>query len=123
MGVSKFARVFGVILLIVGILGFVPGATTDGHLLGIFHVDTVHNIIHILTGILALMFATSAPRTFFKVFGVVYLLVTIIGFVQGDTVLGLFVINGADNILHLVISIVALAVGFKKDSSPAPMGM
>lgn len=120
MGVSKFARVFGVILLLVGILGFVPGVTSSGYLLGIFEVDIVHNIIHLLTGILALAFASGAPREFFKIFGIVYLLVAVVGIVQGDTVFGLFDVNGADHVLHVVIAVVALAVGFKKDSSMAP---
>jgi len=119
MKTSAFAKVFGWIFLLVGILGFVPGITSSGHLLGIFEVNTLHNIIHIATGVFALIFANSAPKQYFKVFGIVYLIVTIVGFVQGDTVLGLIGVNLADNLLHLVISVVALAVGFKKDSSMA----
>lgn len=112
---TKFAQWFGVIFLVIGILGFVPGITTNGHLLGIFEVDAMHNIIHVLTGILALAFAKSSPRGFFKVFGIVYLLVTIIGFAHGHSVVGLFGVNAADNVLHLLVAVIALSVGFKKN--------
>jgi len=114
MNIQKAAKWFGIIILVVGILGFVPGLTPDGHLLGIFHVDTIHNIIHILTGIVALLSTGSdgAARGFFKLFGIVYGLVTIIGFVQGTTVLGIFGINMADNVLHLLITALSLYFGF-----------
>ncbi len=115
--------VFGIVLLVVGILGFVPGITSNGHLLGIFEVDTIHNIIHILTGILALVFMKSNPKMFFKIFGIVYLLVTIIGFVQGNNVLGLIGVNFADNILHLVISVLSLWLGFRKEGGSMAMPM
>ncbi|NCN52258.1 DUF4383 domain-containing protein [Candidatus Parcubacteria bacterium] len=121
MNTKKLAQVFGVVFLLIGILGFVPGITTTGHLLGIFEVDILHNVIHILTGILALVFAGSAAKMFFKVFGIVYLIVTVVGFVQGDTVLGLIGVNLADNVLHLVVAAVALYVGFKKDTMVSSM--
>jgi hypothetical protein len=117
MNINKMAKVFGIILLVVGILGFVPGVTsTDGLLLGVFHVDTLHNIIHLLTGIIGLVLAKkgeSGARTFFKIFGIVYLVVALLGLVQGDTVLGLIGINMADNLLHIVIAALALWYGFK----------
>lgn len=115
MNVQTLAKVFGVVFLLIGILGFVPGITTDGHLLGIFHVDMLHNIIHILTGIIAFLVMGSASKSqmYFKVFGIVYLIVAVAGFVQGTTVLGLIGVNMADNILHIVIALVALVAGFK----------
>jgi len=112
---QTWAWVFAVILIAVGALGFVPGITADGHLLGIFAVDAMHNIVHIVTGLLALGAAlTSAAnaRLFFKVFGVVYALVAVIGLVQGDTMLGLMVTNMADHVLHIAIAVVALYLGF-----------
>jgi hypothetical protein len=44
-------------------------------------------------------------------FGAVYLLVTIIGFIQGDNVLGIIPVNSADNFLHVAISLLAIAAG------------
>lgn len=114
MHIQKLAKLFGIVFIAIGILGFVPGITSNGNLLGIFEVGTLHNIIHLLSGIVALAMAGDAmkARTYFKVFGVVYAIVTIVGFLQGNTVLGLIGVNVADNLLHLVIAIVALALGF-----------
>lgn len=109
---TTLAWVFGVVLTLVGVLGFVPGVTTDMMLLGIFHVDTMHSIIHIVTGLAALAAAYGlfATRLYFQVFGVVYGLVTVLGFVTGGAIL--FETNMADNVLHLAIAAVALYAGF-----------
>jgi hypothetical protein len=114
MSVTNLAKWFGGFLLAIGILGFIPGITADGHLLGIFAVDTLHNIIHIVSGIAGLwaMSSMANSQMFFKVFGVIYALVTIVGIVQGNTVLGLIGVNMADNVLHLLIAAVALYIGF-----------
>ena len=109
--------IFGVIFLAIGVLGFV-----NNPLLGIFEVDALHNIIHILTGALALVAVSmgrGAMSTFSKVFGIVYGLVAVLGFISGTTVLGLIPVNLADNVLHLVIAVVFLYLGFGqgKDSS------
>jgi len=112
---KKLATVFGVVFLLIGVLGFVPAATPNGHLLGIFDVSPIHNIIHILSGVAALAGAYSSEKyaqLYFRVFGVVYGLVTVLGFVQGNTVLGLIGVNVADNLLHLAITAVALYAGF-----------
>ena len=127
MNLKTWAWVFAVVFLVIGILGFIPGVTTDGELLGIFHVDGVHNVVHLLTGIIAAIVAvgsTDAQRKFFQIFGVIYAVVTVIGFVQGDTVLGLFAVNMADNVLHLVVAVVALYFGFAgRRGMGQPMGM
>ena len=111
---KSYALILGVVLTVIGILGFIPGLTTGGNLLGIFAVDTVHNIVHLMTGIVGLAAGLSPnlqyARWYALAFGVVYGLVTIIGFIQGTTVLGLFVVNVWDNVLHLVIAASALAV-------------
>ncbi|HSE57042.1 MAG TPA: DUF4383 domain-containing protein [Candidatus Paceibacterota bacterium] len=119
MNTQKLAKLFGWVFLIIGVLGFVPGITGNGHLLGIFEVDSLHNIIHLLSGVLALWLgkSESGAKTYFKVFGVVYALVTVLGFLSG-TVLGLISVNLADNVLHLVIAAIALWAGFS-GSKPA----
>ena len=107
MTLRNLAMVFGVVFTLVGVLGFVPGVTTDeGLLLGIFEVDTLHNIVHLLSGIAGLIAAKSDAhaRLYLLGFGTVYAIVTLIGFMQGDTVLGLFEINNADNWLHVVLT-------------------
>lgn len=120
--IRKLAILFGVVFVAVGLLGFVPGITTDGKLLGIFQVSTLHNIIHLLSGIAALIAAGNEAyaRLYFRIFGVVYGLVAIIGWLQGTTVLGLIDVNVADNVLHTVLAIAILAVGFALPDVAAP---
>jgi hypothetical protein len=114
---KKIAIVFGVVFLLVGILGFIPGVTTDDNLLlGLFHVNAIHNVIHLLSGVVALAAGLStykSSKTYFQVFGVVYALVTVLGFISMDSdILGLVANNMADNILHVVIAAAALYLGF-----------
>lgn len=109
----KAAMVFGAVFVLIGLLGFVPALTPGGNLLGIFEVNTVHNLVHLLSGLAALAASTSArnSRLYFQVFGVVYALVTVLGLIM-DPVLGLIPVNTADNILHLGITAASLYLGF-----------
>lgn len=110
------AILFGIVFLAVGILGFVPGVTTNEMLLGIFHVNAAHNVVHIASGIIFLlcgMASASASRTFFKIFGLVYALVAIMGFVVGNgLILTLISNNTATTWLHVVLAIAMLYLGF-----------
>jgi hypothetical protein len=114
---KRMASIFGFTFIAVGILGFIPGITTEeGRLLGIFEVDAMHNMVHILSGIVALFAAYKsehAARLYFQVFGVVYGLVAVLGIFHGDRpLLGLMAHNGADVVLHFLIAGVALYLGF-----------
>lgn len=108
----------GVVLTLVGVLGFVPGIAPGGQLLGVFMVDSLHNVVHLLTGILGLLLAKSAGKAYLKGLGVVYLVVTVLGFAQGS-VLGLIMVNTADNVLHLVLAALGLYYGFGKRENVA----
>lgn len=102
--------VLGAVLVLVGILGFVMPSP----LLGIFEVNTLHNVIHLATGaltIFAAMQGIAAMRLWGRVFGLVYLLVGILGFVMPD-MFGLMHVNMADNVLHLGLAAVFLYFGF-----------
>jgi hypothetical protein len=82
-------------------------------LLGLFEVDMVHNIIHLASGALTLFAASQgigAMRTWGRLFGAVYLLVAILGFVD-PTLFGLMPVNMPDNILHVGLAAVFLYVG------------
>lgn len=108
--VKPLTGILGLVLTIVGIAGFF----VSGSLLG-FMVDTTHNIIHLLSGLVALWaFNTSQAysRIYLIVFGLVYALVTVLGFAMNGDILGLFQVNTADNYLHLAIAAVSLIVGF-----------
>ena len=114
---KKIAIAFGAVFIVVGILGFIPALTPDGRLLGLFAVNTLHNTVHLATGIVALAVAMASPRAilmFFRVFGVIYALVAILGFfTAGDQpLLGLIAHNRADAVLHVLIAVVALWIGF-----------
>jgi hypothetical protein len=117
------ATIFGVAFIVAGVLGFVPGVTTsDGHLLGIFHVNTLHNVIHLASGAIALWVAYAsekAARLYFQIFGVVYALVALLGLLYGNApILELVANNTADTILHAVIAVVALYLGFVGRAKP-----
>ncbi len=122
------AILFGVVFLAVGVLGFVPGITNNEMLLGIFHVNAAHNFVHLLSGAVALWTGLSSvayARLYFRVFGVVYALVAVLGFSAGDgMLLGLISNNMPDTWLHVAIAVVALTLGFavKDDGSAAKAG-
>ncbi|HKP03649.1 MAG TPA: DUF4383 domain-containing protein [Chthoniobacterales bacterium] len=120
---KTMAILFGVVFLVVGILGFVPAVTKDDMLLGIFHVNAAHNCVHLLSGVVALicgMAGVGASRLYFKIFGLVYGAVAVLGFLnpgEHTMLLGLISNNTADTWLHVAISAVSLIVGFMPASS------
>lgn len=102
--------ILGIVLVLVGVAGFF----TNGMLL-VFQVDTVHNIVHLLSGVVGIAAAASGDkysRLYLILFGLVYGLVTVVGFVNAGDILGLFTVNDADNYLHAAIAVVSLGVGF-----------
>jgi hypothetical protein len=127
--IKNLSILFGVVFLLVGVLGFIPALSpthSDGmrYLLGLFMVGGVHNAIHLLSGAAALAAGFTSEKyakLYFQVFGSVYALVTVIGFIQKTTVLGIFHVNMADNFLHLVLAVAILAIGFgvKAGTTPA----
>jgi hypothetical protein len=119
--VKTAAILFGIVFILIGILGFVPGVTNNEMLLGIFHVNAAHNVVHLLSGAAALfagMTSAGAARIYFRVFGVIYGLVAVMGFMMGDgMLLGMISNNTADTWLHVVIAAVSLLLGFMPASS------
>ncbi len=111
------ALVFGIVFLLIGILGFVPALTPGGALLGIFMVNPLHNIVHLLFGVLGIAAAMSGASVLYnRAAGLIYLLLFVLGLipalVPNGMLLGLVMINTADNFLHLVIGLVLALVGF-----------
>jgi hypothetical protein len=111
------ALIIGVVFTLAGIAGFfVSSSMTPGSLLGL-DVDIVHNIVHLATGIIALIavFADRA-RLFNQVFGIVYLLIGLAGLIPAlyvnNMFLGTMHLNAADHVFHLVVGAIAAATGF-----------
>jgi hypothetical protein len=123
--IKSAAVLFGIVFILIGILGFVPGVTNNEMLLGIFHVNAAHNVVHLLSGAVALfagMTSVGASRMYFRIFGVVYGLVAILGLMnmgQHTMLLGLISNNDADTFLHIAIAAVSLLLGFIPASSEA----
>ncbi|HEY9686015.1 MAG TPA: DUF4383 domain-containing protein [Coleofasciculaceae cyanobacterium] len=112
---TTYAKVMGIILVAIGILGFIPGIAPDGMLFGIFMVNAWHNIVHLFSGAVFLAVAFSdnweLTRKVVLAFAIIYGLVTILGFFtpDGGLVLGMRD-NMADDILHLAITASALLI-------------
>ena len=124
--VQTAALVVSAVFLVVGVLGFIPGITTDydtmtfgGHdseamLLGIFQVSVLHNIVHLLFGAVGVLAARtfSGARLFLIGGGIVYAVLWIYGLVIDQESTANFVpMNTADNWLHLIIAVGMIAVG------------
>ena len=102
---TKASYTFGVVFLAAGILGFIPNPIVSPD--GIFAVNTMHNIVHILTA--AAFFAGAGlgmPQRTIQVLGGAYVAVTIVGFLtSGNTLLGMVHINQADRWLHAGLAV------------------
>ncbi len=123
---QTLALLFGTVFLLVGILGFIPGITTnydemgfagtdsDAELLGIFQVSILHNIAHLLFGVGILMARTTeSARSYLLGAGVVYAVLFIYGLFVGDDDDANFIpMNNADDWLHLLLAVALLASYF-----------
>lgn len=120
--IKRIAMVFGVAFVVVGLLGFVPGVTwfepdsVHGRLFGVFAVDPLHNELHLLSGLAAIAVgraSENASRIYFRVLGIAYGLVALLGLKFGSALLlGLMANNLPDVALHALIAAVALFLGF-----------
>jgi hypothetical protein len=121
--VQTVARLVGIVFLLVGIAGFIPGLTTnlydgldfagdgsEAELLGLFQVSVLHNIVHALFGVGIFMAATpSGARTFLIGSGAIYVVLFLLGIVGGADWVP---VNDADDWLHLGLAVGLLGLGF-----------
>lgn len=120
------AGVVGAVFLLVGILGFIPGITTNysemtfashdsgAMLLGIFGVNILHNVVHLLFGVIGLATARSAAtaKSFLLIGGAIYLLLWIFGLVIDlDSAINFVALNTPDNWLHFVLGVGMVGLG------------
>jgi hypothetical protein len=133
--IQSVAMLIGAAFVLVGVLGFIPGITTnydelgfagvdsDAELLGIFQVSILHNIVHLAFGIagLALAKTLDGARTFLIGGGVIYLVLWLYGLVidrGGDA--NFVPIDTADNWLHFALGVVMIGAGFLLAREPRP---
>ena len=124
--VQNAAAAVGLVFLAVGILGFIPGITTHydtlalaGHhseaqLLGVFRVSALHNVVHLVFGVLgvALSGTFNASRGYLVVGGLVYAVLWVYGLVIDPSSGANFVpVNSADNWLHVALAVAMVALG------------
>ena len=127
---KKTGWVLGIIFILAGVLGFM-GTSFIGDM-GTFHTNTLLSVVHVVTGLIFILVAAKSADSMgktCKILGIIYIIIALLGFfVIGDdgmgAVLGFLHVNGATNILHIVLGIVALALGFKsgRGSSMPSMG-
>jgi Domain of unknown function (DUF4383) len=132
--VERAAQAVGAVFLLVGILGFIPGITSNydmlgfaGHgsgalLLGAFQVSVLHNIVHLLFGVAGLLMGRTQPqaKNFLLYGGVIYLVLWIYGLVIGHESAANFVpVNSADNWLHFVLGVGMIALALLLNRRPA----
>lgn len=121
------ALLYGIIFLLVGIAGFIPGVTSDvgsmqlgGHhseamLLGIFQVSVLHNVVHLLYGIAGLALSRSAgtARMYLLIGGILYAVLWIYGLVIDKESMANFVpLNTADDWLHFALALTMVGLSF-----------
>lgn len=125
--VQLAAAAVGAVFLLVGILGFVPGITTNyddlqfaGHmseseLLGVFQVSILHNIVHLLFGVAGLAMARTAAlaKPYLIGGGIIYLVLWLYGLIiDHDSDANFVPVNDADNWLHFGLAIAMIALGY-----------
>lgn len=122
------ALTLGIVFILVAIIGFLTpteNATGVRAELGIFDVDTIHSIVHLLFGVVGVAAAFMGfSRRFNQAFGVIYIVLALLGLIpalyfpagsfgtDNGLFLGLMHLSIADHILHLVTGLAAAAVGF-----------
>jgi predicted membrane channel-forming protein YqfA (hemolysin III family) len=127
MSIRTFARIYGIVFLIVGVAGFIPVITPahehpnlsievgSGMVLGLFPVNALHNVIHLGFGVWGLFASVSvrASRHFAQAVAIIYALLTVLGLIPAtSTTFGLVPIYGHDVWLHALLAAVAAYFGF-----------
>jgi hypothetical protein len=118
------ALVFGAVFVLVGLAGFLvsgghpASGTSGGALLGLFQVNVLHNFVHLAIGtamIAASLRGDRSARLANQGFGVLYLVLFVLGLFLVGTELNIVAINSGDNVLHLVLGAVLAGFGFGAD--------
>jgi hypothetical protein len=123
---KTLAIVFGAVFVLVGILGFLDNPIVGME--GLFQTDTLHDLVHLLFGIILLVVAFTAPArsaAWLKILGIVYLVLAVLGFLtisDGGELLGLVLMNTADHWLHVILGVALLLAGMAGRGSRSGSG-
>jgi len=110
-----YCKVMGIVFLAIGILGCFTGQT-----LVVFGINALHNLVHILSGAIALwagFTSESNAKAYCLWFGLIYAAVAVLGLLNVGFVNSLLNLNKWDDLLHLLIATTALYVRFGKQSA------
>ena len=114
--VQRVAQIFGIVFLIVGVVGFFSGSMSmaEGLLLGLFPVNVIHNVVHLLFGAWGLAASRSfgGAKTYAQIAGVIYVVLAIVGFAAPDLLRSIVPLHGNDVWLHALLGVALAAVGF-----------
>ena len=126
------ATIFGAVYLLIGLLGFIFVGEVSfvspngGAIFGVFEVNPLHNVVHLLVGaalLIAGLSAVPAAKAVNTTVGIVYLLLGIVGFflaADPDAAINFLALNTADHFLHLVSAVILLGVGLGADRAAKP---
>jgi hypothetical protein len=113
---EAYALGFGIVFLIMGVLGFIPPFASGGMLVGIFLLGSFRGIVHLLivgVALAAYSLSEHASRQFFQVLGMIYAAIASLGLFSGSAgLLGIMASRWADLWLHVLIASSALYLGF-----------
>ncbi len=123
--IKKLTIAFGIIFILVGLLGFISNPLIGS--IGFFSADAGHYMIHLLTGIVFLAFAflkLESSIKAIKTFGVLYLILTVFGFIlvpTGGSLFGLVLLNSADHFMNLFIGVFLVIVAYGLENSKSEL--
>jgi hypothetical protein len=108
----------GVFYVAIGILGFVPGVTNDGLLIGIFAVNALHNIVHVALGAALIWGSRTANNMVNQVLAVVFAVLVVGSFIA--PIVEQVPLNPPDTALHLVSALITGYYGFMRKPAMTP---
>ncbi len=130
MSVRAFALVYGIVFLLVGVCGFIPAFLTqpeghadhavhvnafEGYLFGLFHVNILHSLVHVLFGVMGLAMSRrfDSARLYARIVAISYGVLAVMGLIPGlNTLFGLVPLHGNDVWLHLLLAAAAAYFGW-----------
>ena len=134
VSIQMFARIYGIAFLVVGVAGFIPGVTQphdhpelaleagSGLLFGLFPVNALHNLVHLVFGAWGLFAARGfgSAQIYARAVAIIYGVLTLMGLIPAtNTTFGLVPIYGHDVWLHALLAAIAAYFGFAYRETPA----